>query len=229
MTANSFKTAPMALFKFRGCFIRLAVLTLAGLAAGCSVLSPKPDFARYYQLNSITEKTPPAPPPDPTLALAVFPVDVAGYLDRPQMVTLLDGGQVKLDEYHRWAESLDTMIARVLAQDVGFLADSSHVAAFPLAPGFDQEFEVYAQIQQFDGPLGGNVTLRVSWRITGLGGKPNYVVQETTSTRHADAGADPAVGYVNALNGLVGDLARQIVSAMPEARAAKAAHPATAP
>jgi len=35
--------------------------------------------------------------------------------------------------------------------------------------------------------------------------------------------------YVAALNGLVDDLAREIVGTVPEARAAKAAHEAVAP
>ncbi len=219
----------MALSSHCGFFSRLSVVAAIVVTAGCSFLSPKPDFARYYRLDALPAKISPAPPPDPTLALAVFPADVPGYLDRPQMVTVLQGGQVKLDEYHRWSESLDTMLSRVLAQDIALLSDSTRVSAFPLPPGFGQEFEVSAQVLEFDGTPGGIVTLRVSWRITGPGGKPSYTVHETTFTRKAEATADPADGYVDAMNKLIGDLARDIVSAMPEARAAKAARPAPSP
>jgi len=220
----------MVNFQYQILKLRLIMVLVAALAAGgCSILSPKPDLARNYRLGPLTAKVSPAPPPDPTLALAVFPVDIADYLDRPQMVTVVNAGQVNLDEYHRWAEPLGSGFSRVLAQDIGLLSDSSHVGAFPLAPGFGQDFEVYAQVLQFDGTPGGNVTLHVSWRITGPGGRPNYSVHQTTSTRKTENGPDPATNYVNALNGLIGDLAREVVADIPEARAAKAAHSVAAP
>jgi uncharacterized lipoprotein YmbA len=187
------------------------------------VFSPKPDLSRFYVLNPLTAKTAPAPPPDPTLALIVFSAEVPDYLDRPQMVTRLPGNQVGLDEYHRWSEPLDAGLARVLAQDIALYADSAHVAAFPVPPGFSQEFEVNVQVVQFDGAPGGDVTLHAQWRISGPGGKPNYYTHESSFTRHAAAGADPAADYVDALSDLAGDLAREIVQSLPEARTAKAA------
>jgi hypothetical protein len=205
---------------FRTC---IAIVAAASLWAGCSVFSPKPDLSRFYVLNPLTAKTGPAPPPDPTLSLEVFSADVPDYLDRPQMVARLPGNQANVDEYHRWLEPLGTALARVLAQDIALYADSSHVAAFPVPPGFAQEFEVDAQVLQFDGAPGGEVTLRALWRISGPGGKPNYYTHESVFTRAAAATADPASGYVDALSALAGDLARDIVKSLPEARAAKAA------
>jgi uncharacterized lipoprotein YmbA len=205
---------------------RLALLTLAGLLAGCSIFSPKPDLSRFYVLNAQTVKAAPIPPPDPTLSLVVFSADVPDYLDRPQMVSRLPGNQASLDEYHRWAEPLGAAVARVLAQNIALYSESSHVATFPVPPGFGQEFEVNVQILQFDGALDGDVTLRVQWRISGPGGKPNYYVHESTYVRRAGGmatAADPAAGYVDALSALAGDLSRDIVQALPDAQAAKAA------
>lgn len=203
--------------------VRLVLFSLAGLLAGCSVLSPKPDFSSFYVLNPLTVKAAPLPPPDPTLSLVVFSAEVPDYLDRPQLVSRLPGNQVGLDEYHRWAEPLGSALARVIAQDIAFYADSPHVAAFPVPPGFGQEFEVNLQVLQFDGAPGGDVTLHAQWRISGPGGKPNYYTHDSVFTRPAAAGADPAAGYVDALSALAGDLARDMVAALPEARTAKAA------
>jgi len=223
MTVNLLQSIRMVTLSHRGFSRQLLLAAAVGLLAGCSFFSPKPDLARNFVLRAMPSKISPAPPPDPTLTLVVYPVEVADYLNRPQMVTLLQGSQVNFDEYDRWAEPMGSGFSRVLAQDIALLADSTHVAAFPLSPGFSREFEVYTQVLQFDGVSGGNVTLRVSWRITGLGGKPNYTVHDTSFTRKAEIGTDPVNGYVDALNGLVGDLAREIVSAVPAARAAKAA------
>jgi len=206
----------------------MLVFTFAGLLAGCSILSPKPDLSRFYVLNPLTVKASPMPPPDPTLSLVVYSVDVPAYLDRPQMVSRLPGNQAGLDEYHRWAEPLGAALARVFAQNIALYADSSHVASFPVPPGFGQEFEVNVQILQFDGALDGDVKLRALWRITGLGGKPNYYIHESTYVRRAGSAIaapaiDPVGSYVDALSALAGDLSRDIVQALPEAQAAKAA------
>jgi uncharacterized lipoprotein YmbA len=202
---------------------RLVIFALAGMLASCSVFTPKPDWSSFYVLNPQTAKAAPIPPPDPTLVLAVYSIDVPDYLDRPQMVTRLPGNQVALDEYHRWAEPLGLAFARVLAQDIHLYSDSPHVAAFPLPPGFGQEFEVSVQVLQFDGALGGDVTLHAQWRISGPGGKPAYYSHESVFTRPAATGTDSVAGYVDALSALTGGLASEIVTALPEARTAKAA------
>ncbi len=198
-----------------------AMVALTGLVGGCSVLSPKPDLSHGYVLNPLTEKISPAPAPDPTLSLGVYYTEVPVYLDRPQMVARLADNQPYLDEYHRWLEPLREGFSRVLAQDIAQLADSSRIAAYPLPPAFDQEFEVDVNITQFDGVPSGDVTLRVQWRISGPGGRPNYYTHESVFTRRVATGREIAPAYVGALSALVGDLAREIVKAMPEVHAAK--------
>lgn len=186
---------------------------------GCSVFSPKPDLSQRYVLSPVTEKVSPTPVPDPTLSLGVFYTEMPQYLDRPQMVVLLANNQPYIDEYHRWLEPLSAGFTRVLAQDIAQMADSPRIAAFPLPPAFAHDFEAQVTVMQFDGAPGGDVTLRVQWRITGPGGKPAYFSHETSITRRAPAGPDLAMAYVNTLNLLVNDLAREIVRQMPEARA----------
>ena len=205
-------------------FPRLLVAPAAlCLLAGCSFLSPKPDLSRFYMLNGQTAKAAPAPPPDPALSLVIENPEVPDYLDRPQMFTRLPGGQVGIDEFHRWTESMSAGFSRVLTQDITLYSDSGHVAAFPAPSGFGQEFELAVQVLQFDGAPGGEVTLRAQWRISGPGGKPNYYAHSSTFTRRAEAGADPVESYVETLGALVGDLAREVVQSLPEVHVAKAA------
>ncbi len=198
-------------------------LAVTGLLAGCSVLSPKSDISHSYVLSPVTEKVSPAPPPDPTLALGVYYTEVPAYLDRPQMVVLLAANQPYIDEYHRWLEPLGAGFSRVLAQDIAQICDSTRIAAFPLPPSFAHDFEVQVTLTQFEGVPGGDVTLRAQWRITGPGGKPAYFSHETSFTRRASTGVEPALAYVDTLNHLVNDLAREIVKQMPEARAVQGA------
>jgi len=208
-------------------YLRLArsitIAALIGLAGGCSVFSPQPDLSHSYVLNPLAEKISPAPPPDPTLSLGVYYTDLPVYLDRPQIVARLADNQPFPDEYQRWLEPLSEGFSRVLARDIEQMTDSSHVAAFPLPPAFGQEFEVYVSVTQFDGAPGGDVTLRTQWRISGPGGQPNYYTHESTFTRRVAPGRETAPAYVDTLSALVGDLAREVVKALPQAHAAKSA------
>lgn len=213
---------PMMNPRYRSSGIFAAVLA-AGLLAGCSLLSPKPDYSQFYVLSALPASDAPATPPAPDVAMGVFNPDIPAYLDRPQIVARTGANEVTLNDYQRWAEPVAGGFSRVLIQDIALLSGTDHVALFPLTRTFGQEFEVYLMVLQFDGVPGGNVTLRVRWRITGPGGAPNYVVREAVFTRNSTASTESYQGYVEALSALVGDLAQEIVAEVPDARTAEAA------
>jgi hypothetical protein len=205
----------------------LAAALTAGLLGGCGgFLSPKPDYSQFYLLSAVPSSAAPATPPAPDVAIGVFSPDMPGYLDRPQIVASAGNNQVTVNEYQRWAEPLSGGFARVLIQDIATLSGSVHVALFPLTRSFSQEFEVYLLVYQFDGAPGGKVTLRARWRITGPDGKPSYVVQESNLTADSTAAVPAYQGYVEAMSNLVGQLAQQIVAAIPAAKTAEAAEQA---
>jgi uncharacterized lipoprotein YmbA len=207
--------------KRRFSFLVAATLA-AGLLAGCgSLFSAKKDPSKFYVLTAVPTDAAPATPPLPGVALSVFSPEFPQYLDRPQLVTRIGANQRQINEFQRWSEPVQSGFARVLTEDLGTLAGTSKVAMFPLVRVFDHEFEVYTQVYQFDGALGGNATLRVRWRITGSNGKPNYVVRDSSYMAPVQSEGDPYAGYVATLSHLIGEMAREIVAALPEARAAE--------
>ncbi|MGA2053380.1 MAG: PqiC family protein [Opitutales bacterium] len=206
------------------CACLLASALTAGMLAGCgSFLSPKPDNSQFYVLSALPQSAAPSTPPAPGVAIGVFSPELPGYLDRPQMVASAGSSQVTVNEYQRWAETLTDGFARVLVQDVATLSGSNDVALFPLTRTFAHEFEVYTLVYQFDGVPGGKVTLRARWRITGPDGQPNYVVQDSNLTADSTPGVPAYQGYVEAMSALVGQMAQQIVAAIPAAKTAEAA------
>ncbi len=207
--------------KRRALVLFAAVLAAAGLV-GCSTLfSSKKDPSKFYVLTPVPADTAPVAPVLPDIALGVFSPEFPQYLDRPQLVTRIGSNQRQINEYQRWSEPVQSGFARVLTEDLGTLAGTNKIATFPLVRVFDHEFEIYTQIYQFDGALGGEATLRVRWRITGSNGKPNFVVRDATYNAPVAAQADPYAGYVATLSQLIGSMAREIVAALPEARAAE--------
>lgn len=53
--------------------------------------------------------------------IALVPVRIPDYLDRPQLVTAIGHNTYFLDELHRWAESLDHNMTRVMQQNLANL------------------------------------------------------------------------------------------------------------
>jgi hypothetical protein len=208
---------------------RFAAIFATGLLAGCNgLLSPTPQLSREYVLAALPASSAPATPLDAAAALVIFPTEMPEYLDRPQLVTRVQNNEIALNEFQRWGEPVESGFSRVLAQDLALLSGSNRVEVFPVPHVFAQEFELYVKVAQFDGAPGGEVVLRVSWSATGLGGRPNYFKKTSVFRRIASTSPDAFAGYLEALDGLEGDLAREIVESLPLIRANKtAAAPAT--
>ena len=113
-----------------------------------------------------------------------------------------------------WAD-----ISLALAQDLTLLSGSKRLGLFPQARLDAPDFEIYSQVYQFDGVLNGEVTLRVQWRVTGHEGQPAYYSHESVFTRAIGGNSNSYAGYVEALSGLVGDYAKEVMAAVPLARA----------
>jgi uncharacterized lipoprotein YmbA len=213
---------------FRRQFLFTAIFAMS-LLAGCNgLLSPKVQPSHEYVLAALPVASAPATPLDATAALVVFPAEMPEYLDRPQLVTRVQNNEIRLNEFQRWGEPVDDGFTRVLAQDLALLSGSNRVEVSPVPHVFAQEFEIYVKVTQFDGTPGGEVVLQVSWSATGLGGRPNYFKKTSTFTRRASASPDAYAGYLESLDGLEGDLAREIVQSLPLIRANRAAAAATA-
>ena len=153
------------------------VLAAAGLLAGCSMLAPVEDHARFYTLAAAG---------DGGQLAAVAPVDapwigvritsLATHL-RPSAIAVRTGEhEVRYEDLHRWASRLDDAAARVLAADVQRAAGSriSVAVASPLrsvAPDVMIEVDLLA----CEGRRGAepSALLLADWRVfKGDEGKP---------------------------------------------------------
>ncbi len=106
------------------------------------------------------------------LTLGIGPVSLAGYLDRPQIVTRPATDKIDLGEFDQWGEPLRDGISRVLAEDLSRQLPSARIAVFPWR-GLDAvRYQVLVDVTRFDGPAGGDTALEARWRILdGVTGK----------------------------------------------------------
>ena len=93
---------------------------LAILAGACSLLHPAKDTSKYYILTAT--KVPPSAgalkQASRAYQVCIAPVGLSEYLKTSDIVVRKPTNQVILALYHRWIETLDAGIRRVLAEDL---------------------------------------------------------------------------------------------------------------
>ena len=106
--------------------IRLWIIAAALLAvAGCGTTQP----STYYQLSETANTE--LSGLDRGLAVGVGPVNVAPYLDRPQIVVRGQGHTLRLSEFNRWVEPLTDSISRVIIINLSNRLESTRVYKIP--------------------------------------------------------------------------------------------------
>lgn len=192
---------------------RFALLLVAGLAWACTSAP-----TRFYTLQG------PAPAPGvrelagPTLA--VGPVALPEALDRPQVVTQRAGGEVRVDEFARWAAPLRSEIARVLAEQLAALRPDARIAPFGAAPAAP-DLRILLDVRRFALAPGEGATLDAVWTLAATG-KTLRTARSVIVEPAREAGIDALVA---AQSRAVERLARDIAAALPAAQA-NAASPA---
>jgi len=131
----------------------LAAVLLVSACAG----SPE---NHYFTLSTTAPKASPARD-RPQFHLAT--VKLPELYDRPQLVTRAGPQAVEIDEYDRWAEGLERMTARILAQDIALRRPR---AAGPVSVGADQP-KLQVSIDEFAADRGaGEARLSGNWKVT---------------------------------------------------------------
>lgn len=191
------------------------LLALAALflgPAGCGNITGTSAPASFYVLTP-TQDARPVGASGATggkkLLIVMGPVNVASYLNRPQIVSRGQGVRVSLAEFDRWAEPLDKNLARVLAEDVAQLtADSALVV-----PGRDDaaaDARVLVDVERLDGTLGGEAVLVAWWSLRAHDG---HVLSRNRAEHRQRSGLSFA-SMVEAQSALAGRLAQDIAAAV---------------
>jgi uncharacterized lipoprotein YmbA len=144
-------------------FHRLAPAALLALVWACST-SPS---ARFYTLSDGS----PGENPEITAAatvLLVGPVELADYLDRPQMVVRTGPHELRAQEFHRWAGSFRQEASRILIGALGEALAPFAVRVQAWTPGRAEgplRGRVALDLGRVDGPLGGEVVVEMDWTL----------------------------------------------------------------
>ena len=143
--------------------LALVVMILTGCASSSS--------SKFYQLNPVQNKTSVTGDvsSDQSQVIAIGPVRIPDYLDRPQIVTRSGKNELKLSEFDRWAGSLENDVNRVLVEDISSLLPAGCFSVVHWTPYLGSQvpasYRVEVIVDRFEGALGDSVLLKAQWRI----------------------------------------------------------------
>lgn len=195
--------------------VLLATLVAAVVGSGCSVLSPKKDPTRFYELTPTNPSAASAAPPvavgGQTL---VLDVRIAGYLQNTSIAQRLAPNQLTYLPFDQWAQPLGEGISQILRDE---LAASSGLSVVNASSSYviRDAARVDVVVRQFDVLPGNQVQIAAQWQVrTNLTGGPiqsGQFRQERAFTPNATSLQDA----VAILSQLLGELSQAIRKTLP--------------
>ena len=186
------------------------------LGAGCVSLKHTQE-ARFFVLRSVAE---PEAAPASGFArgfVGVMPVRLPGHLDRPQLVTWAAPGELRIDEFLRWGEPLDTGFTRTLAENLATLLPEHVVTRSPWRSSAAPRCRVVTELRVFGLQPNGEVRLEGRWALLPTRSEEPLARGNAAFGRgplaSGPAGVDPGA-EVDALSELVAELGREIAAAV---------------
>jgi uncharacterized lipoprotein YmbA len=191
-----------------------ATLLAVGTLAGCVSLK-RTSEARFFALRPVAEAPRPSSDDESSASIVgVLRVFLPGSLERPQLVAWSAPGEVRIDEFLRWTEPLDSGVLRVLVEDLEILLPSHRVIKAPWPASTPLRCRVRVELVSFGAQPGGEVAL--TGRFVLLPERS----ERPLASRAVNLRRDPAPGpndpgrSVEAMSALLADLAGQIADAI---------------
>ena len=184
---------------------RVAGILLSLALAACA----STPAARYYALSAVTPSAS-AQPRDVSVALG--PIDLPQYLERPQIVTRTGDNRLNVDEFNRWGGALEEEVSKVLARYLGGRLGTQRVYGYPSRIAVDTDYRIAIEIRTFDGALGGDVDLEVAWSL--FNDRNGAVLQTGQSSYHGNANGADYAAYAAALSGLLSQFGNDLAAAV---------------
>ena len=183
----------------------LALLSCLLILWGCASTPP----SRFYILHPLASaEGEDLPGVSDNLTLLVGPVELADYLDRPQIVTRSGPGKLELAEFDKWSEPLKDSIARVVVENLSSLLGTNRIAVYPMEESMPVDFQILMNVNRLDAGEGGEVVLDCRWRVLREEGYEVLTMQRSRITE--TAGAEGFEALVEAQSRALGRLSREI-------------------
>lgn len=177
----------------------MAGLGLLAALEGCTT-SPN---SRFFTL--VPQPAAPSAGRSPA-TVAVKPVELAKYLDRPQIVRRSDAYELQIDGLERWGEEMRDMVTRVLIENLTLRLPASQVVGTSGSLTIRADVTVEVDITRFDADQSGKVLLDARSAVQREGRRPSV-----WSDRITVQPASPSItDLVAAMSEALGELSDRI-------------------
>ena len=185
------------------------------LLGSCNVLKPVEDTSVTQLLDPvIPERRITGSSPAVAIARPALP----SYLDRQQLVTRSDDGELVMNRLHVWAEPLASGISRVTAINLSRLANSMNIQPVENFITIDYQTLLEIRIVRFEPDPSGNLILECTWKIQPVTGRLATIRSFSTSVPVVKPVTKESptmqIGQAAAMNEALGRLAREINRAL---------------
>lgn len=142
-----------------------AVVLLSFVTFGCISVTKSPN-PRFYMLPSTEsaklEKKFDLPA---NLIIAIGPIGIPEYQNRPQIVTKSKDGMLSFAQFDRWGESLDSGLGRLILEDLLIMLPAANFQTFPCNFAIPLDYQVAVNVVQLESELDKDMFLVVQWTI----------------------------------------------------------------
>jgi uncharacterized lipoprotein YmbA len=194
----------------RSLLAALALCATLAVLASCASTQP----SRFYLLSDLPalETADPVASVGEGLTIGIGPITLPKYLERPQIATRANRHELRFAEFERWAEPLDTNVARALADHLARLMPRHRLLVFPWPRGTPIAYQVTLEVTHFFGTVGGESVLLVDWSLSREEEKATLV--RRTSRFRAPVVAQEYEALVAAMSQTIAALGQEIASAI---------------
>ncbi|MES2995519.1 MAG: PqiC family protein [Verrucomicrobiota bacterium] len=105
------------------------------------------------------------------VGIGVGPVNLAEYIDRPNLVVAEGPNQLGVADDHRWAGDLSGNIARVVSTNLGRKFGTGNVHSYPWSRDDGIRWQITLDIRQLHGGADGHALIEAGWRVFALPGR----------------------------------------------------------
>ena len=115
-----------------------------------------------------------------------------------------------LDEFNRWGGDFQSNIQRIIGENISILLPTDQVILSSEVSLVSADFQVVINVREFDGQLGGHVTLNADWTVTHKGKDKEKPVLAKKSVLQESTNGSDYQAYVAAQSRLLAKLSQEI-------------------